>query len=119
MLKKNQKVAIYMQGFLHSDFGKMGLGIIRYLENPIVGVIDTENAGSNINIEHEIDRDIPIFSSLEEVLKKGAEVLVLGIAPSGGKIPKDWLPIIKDAINKGISIINGLHDTLGDRFNKK
>ena len=108
-----------MQGFLHSDFGKMGLGIIRYLENPIVGVIDTENAGSNINIEHEIDRDIPIFSSLEEVLKKGAEVLVLGIAPSGGKIPKDWLPIIKDAINKGISIINGLHDTLGDRFNKK
>ena len=116
---KNQKVAIYMQGFLHSDFGKMGLGIIRYLENPIVGVIDTENAGSNINIEYEIDRDIPIFSSLEEVLKKGAEVLVLGIAPSGGKIPKDWLPIIKDAINKGISIINGLHDTLGDRFNKK
>ena len=70
MLKKNQKVAIYMQGFLHSDFGKMGLGIIRYLENPIVGVIDTENAGSNINIEYEIDRDIPIFSSLE-VLKKG------------------------------------------------
>ena len=55
-----------MQGFLHSDFGKMGLGIIRYLENPIVGVIDTENAGSNINIEYEIDRDIPIFSSLEE-----------------------------------------------------
>ena len=68
-----------MQGFLHSDFGKMGLGIIRYLENPIVGVIDTENAGSNINIEHEIDRDIPIFSSLEEVLKKGAEVLVWGL----------------------------------------
>ena len=54
MLKKNQKVAIYMQGFLHSDFGKMGLGIIRYLENPIVGIIDSENAGSNINIEHKI-----------------------------------------------------------------
>ena len=49
MLKPNQKVAIYMQGFLHSDFGKMGLGVIRYLENPIVGVIDSENAGSNIN----------------------------------------------------------------------
>ena len=27
MLKPNQKVAIYMQGFLHSDFGKMGLGV--------------------------------------------------------------------------------------------
>ena len=45
MLKPNQKVAIYMQGFLHSDYGKMGLGIIRYSENPIVGIIDSENAG--------------------------------------------------------------------------
>ena len=55
MLKPNQKVAIYMQGFLHSDFGKMGLGIIRYSENPIVGIIDSENAGSNINREYKID----------------------------------------------------------------
>ena len=47
MLKPNQKVAIYMQGFLHSDFGKMGLGIIRYSENPIVGKIVSEHAGSN------------------------------------------------------------------------
>ena len=79
MLKKNQKVAIYMQGFLHSDYGKMGLGIIRFLENRIVGVIDTENAGSNINIVHEIDRDIPIFSSLEEVLKKGQRYWFWGL----------------------------------------
>ena len=71
MLKKNQKVAIYMQGFLHSDFGKMGLGIIRYLENPIVGVIDTENAGSNINIEYEIDRDIPFFKTSSKLEKIG------------------------------------------------
>ena len=63
MLKPNQKVAIYMQGFLHSDFGKMGLGIIRYSENPIVGIIDSENAGSNINREYKIDRDIPIYNS--------------------------------------------------------
>ena len=108
-----------MQGFLHSDFGKMGLGVIRYLENKIVGVIDSENAGSNISKEHKIDRDIPIYSSLEEVIKKGAEVLVLGIAPSGGKIPNDWLYLIESAVKMGLSVINGLHDTLGDRFNHK
>ena len=119
MLKPNQKVAIFMQGFLHSDFGKMGLGVIRYLENPIVGVIDSENAGSNINKEYKIDRDIPIYSSLDQVIKKGAEVLVLGIAPSGGKIPKDWLPLIESAFNAGLCIVNGLHDILGDRFNHK
>ena len=108
-----------MQGFLHSDFGKMGLGVIRYLENKIVGVIDSENAGSNISKEHKIDRDIPIYSSLEEVIKKGAEVLVLGISPSGGKIPNDWLNSIESAVKIGLSVINGLHDSLGDRFNHK
>jgi len=119
MLKPNQKLAIYMQGFLHSDFGKMGLGIIRYSENPIVGIIDSENGGSNINREYKIDRDIPIYDSLDDVVKKGADVLALGIAPSGGKIPSNWLPMIELALNAGLSIINGLHDTLGDRYNHK
>ncbi len=108
-----------MQGFLHSDYGKMGLGIIRYSENPIVGIIDSENAGSNINREYKIDRDIPIYKSLDDVVKKGADVLALGIAPSGGKIPIDWLPMIELALNAGLCIINGLHDTLGDRYNHK
>ena len=49
MLKPDQKVAIYMEGFLHSDYGKMGLGAARYLENPIVGIIDSDYYGSNLN----------------------------------------------------------------------
>ena len=116
MLKPNQKVAIYMEGYLHSDYGKMGLGVMRYHQNPIVGIIDTVNAGSNINQQHPIDRDIPIFNKLDQVIDQGAEVLLLGIAPSGGKIPDTWLPLIEQALGKGLSIINGLHDTLSHRF---
>lgn len=118
MLKSDQKVAIFMQGYLHSDFGKMGLGVLRYLTNPIVGVIDSEHAGSNINLEYDLDRDVPICATLNEVIEKGAEVLILGIAPSGGEIPQNWMPVIKLAILKGLSIVNGLHDTLNDKFKK-
>ena len=116
MLKPDQKVAVFMQGYLHSDFGKMGLGVLRYLTNPIVGVIDSEYAGSNINLEYNLDRDILIFASLNEVVEKGAEVLILGISPSGGQIPQNWLPVIKAAILKGLSIINGLHENLNHQF---
>ena len=49
MLKPHQKVALYMEGYIHSDYGKMGLGVVRYLQNPIVGIIDSQHAGSNIN----------------------------------------------------------------------
>ena len=92
MLKPNQKVAIYMEGYLHSDYGKMGLGVVRYLQNPIVGIIDTHHAGSNINQQHPIDRDIPIYEKLNQVIDKGAEILLLGIAPSGGKFPITGCP---------------------------
>lgn len=116
MLKPHQKVALYMDGFIHSDFGKMGLGVVRYLQNPIVGIIDTDHAGSNINKEHPIDRDIPIFETLNQVIDQGADVLVLGIAPSGGKIPDAWFPLIEEALGRGLSLINGLHDSLAHRF---
>ena len=119
MLKPNQKVAIYMEGYLHSDYGKMGLGVVRYLQNPIVGIIDTHHAGSNINQQHPIDRDIPIYEKLNQVIDKGAEILLLGIAPSGGKVPNNWLPLIELALVKGLSIINGLHDSLLQRFSHK
>ena len=108
-----------MEGYLHSDYGKMGLGVVRYLQNPIVGIIDTHHAGSNINQQHPIDRDIPIYEKLNQVIDKGAEILLLGIAPSGGKVPNNWLPLIELALVKGLSIINGLHDSLFQRFSHK
>jgi uncharacterized NAD-dependent epimerase/dehydratase family protein len=116
MLKPHQKVALYMEGYIHSDYGKMGLGVVRYLQNPIVGIIDSQHAGSNINKEHPIDRDIPIFEKLDQAIDQGAEVLLLGIAPSGGKIPDTWLPLIEEALERGLSLINGLHDQLAHRF---
>ena len=116
MLKPHQRVALYMEGYIHSDYAKMGLGVIRYLQNPIVGIIDSNHAGRNINQEYTIDRDIPIYKKLDQVIDQGAEVLILGIAPSGGKIPDTWHSVIKEALNSGLSIINGLHDCLGPSF---
>ena len=40
MLKENHKVAIYLEGHFSTDYGKMGIGVLRYLSNQIVAVID-------------------------------------------------------------------------------
>ena len=116
MLKPHQRVALYMEGYIHTEYVKMGLGVMRYLQNPIVGIIDSNHAGRNINQEYTIDRDIPIYKKLDQVIDQGAEVLILGIAPSGGKIPDTWHSVIQDALDSGLSIINGLHDSLGTSF---
>ena len=49
MLKSTQNIAVYMEGHIDSDYGKMGTGVVRYLKNPIVGVIDKKLAGKQMN----------------------------------------------------------------------
>ena len=116
MLKKNHKVAIYLEGHFSTDYGKMGIGVLRYLSTHIVAVIDSKNNGKNTNEFNSIKRSVPIVSTLDAAVSNGAEVLILGIAPSGGKIPEAWFKVIESAISKNLSIINGLHDTLLSKY---
>ena len=119
MLNSNSKVAVYMEGHIDSDYGKMGMGVVRYLKNPIVGVVDKAYEGKAMKEFINIPRDIKIYGNLQDVINLGAEVLILGIAPSGGRIPESWNPIIEMALEAGLSIINGLHDLLSPKWQKK
>lgn len=116
MLTPDKKVAIYMEDALGVPEGKMGHGILKYSPNPVVAVIDSKHAGKDISQFVKCDRDCPIVASIEDAKKHGAEVLVLGIAPSGGKLPDEWLPILDEAVRHGFSIVNGLHDKLAHRY---
>ena len=122
MLDPKSNVVVYMEGHIDSDYGKMGMGVVRYLKNPIKGIVDSKFAGKKINeiLEFEdLNRDILIYKNLKEVVALGAEVLILGIAPSGGKIPEQWNSIIKEAIDSGLSIVNGLHDLLNPKWRSR
>ena len=116
MLDSSSKVAIFMEGHLFTDYGKMGHGVLRYLPNTIVAVIDSENSGKNIKDCLPIDKDVPVVDHIDIAISSGAEVLILGIASSGGKIPESWFSVIDRAILKGLSIINGLHDELAIKY---
>jgi len=116
MLDNSLKVAIYMQGHLFTENGKMGYGALRYLSNPIVAVIDSENTGKNTKDCLPTNRSVPVVDSLDAAISNGAQVLLLGIANSGGIIPESWFSVIDNAILKGLSIINGLHDELAKKY---
>jgi uncharacterized NAD-dependent epimerase/dehydratase family protein len=116
MLDRSQKLAIYMEGATGDPRGKMGFGIIRYSPNPIVCVIDETNAGRDMAEVARMPKAVPIVASVREARELGAEVLVLGIAPGGGKIPEEWYPAIDEAVAGGMSVLNGLHDLVGPRY---
>jgi len=116
MLKNNQKLAIYMEANLDSDYGKMGYGVMRYIANPVCCVVDSTNAGKKVNESCSLPYDYPVVATIAEARALGAEVLVLGTAPSGGRVPEDWYPPLKAALACGMSIVNGLHDQLNQQI---
>ncbi len=116
MLEKSQPLAIFMEGALGTDYGKMGYGILRYSPNPIACIIDTAHAGQDHFPISGINRPCPVVSTVQEACALGAQVFVLGLANSGGIIPPDWIEWIDDAVAKGLSVVNGMHDLLGPRY---
>ena len=116
MLEKNRKLAIYMQDNLDTDYGKMGFGVMRYNPNPIVCVIDSTHKGKKVSEVCAMPFDYPVAGSVDEAVRMGAEALVLGTAPSGGRLPREWDGPISAAIEQGLCIVNGLHDSLNERY---
>jgi uncharacterized NAD-dependent epimerase/dehydratase family protein len=112
MLDPKHPIAIFAEATIGLLNGKMAEGILRYGRNPVVGVIDSTKAGKVIRDVCPIDSDVPIIATLDEAIAMGAKVLVLGTAPSGGRVPKDWMDMLRRAVAAGLSIVNGMHDQL-------
>jgi uncharacterized NAD-dependent epimerase/dehydratase family protein len=118
LLKQTDKIAIWMESSLDDDYGKMGISALRYLDNEILCVIDSVFAGKKLSEVSIINKDIPIVDNINKAKSMGANVLLLGVLTSGGVRPNSWNDVIKEALNQGMSIINGLHDQVYPDFSK-
>lgn len=105
-----------MEGALDNDSGKMGFGLMRFSKHPIVCVIDSNYAGKTVEEAVGLSYTIPVVATVNEAIAMEAEIMVLGIAPSGGKFPDEWDEPVSLALKSGLSLINGLHDDLNARF---
>lgn len=114
MLKPENKIIVYAQDSFGSEYAKTGIGFIRYGLAETVAVVDRKLSGKKVSQIVSGLPDIPIFDSIQsaKAVCKSADVLMIGIAPAGGKLPEDWIPDLKDAISFKLNIINGLHDFL-------
>lgn len=116
MFDPKQPLCIYMEGALDHDSGKMGFGLMRFSNHPIVCIIDSKFTGKTVREAVGLPYDIPVVASVDEAVSKRAEIMVLGIAPSGGRFPDAWGHPVSYALKNGLSLINGLHDDLNARF---
>jgi uncharacterized NAD-dependent epimerase/dehydratase family protein len=110
-----RRLVILAEGNFGFHHGKTAVGVIRYGPDDVVAVIDSTQAGGNVSSILP-DHDIPIVASLTEalILEPRPDTLLIGIAPTGGKLPDSWRATILDAIRAGLDVHSGLHTFLGD-----
>jgi uncharacterized NAD-dependent epimerase/dehydratase family protein len=111
----SERLAIFAEGLFAKHTGKTAHGVIRYGNRDVVAVIDSTCAGRTANeVEPFALQPVPIVATLEEALDRGAESLLIGVAPPGGKLDPAWRPLLLAAIEAGLSLEAGLHTQLND-----
>lgn len=108
-LTPNHRVAILLHEGIRGSNGKTGLTFLRYGEAPVVAVIDQQCAGESLSQLTGIPYEAPIVDSVASALAYQPDVLLIGIAPSGGALPEVWRQEVKQGVAAGLSVINGLH----------
>ena len=93
MLTNKNKVIIYAQGTFAGESAKTGVGFIRYGLCETVGIVDRSLVGKTSSDVIAGLPQIPIFESVEAAKKHrpDSDVLLVGIAPAGGKFPTEWI----------------------------
>jgi uncharacterized NAD-dependent epimerase/dehydratase family protein len=108
------RVAVLLHDGIEGSQGKTGMAFIRFCPSAIAVVIDAETAGQSLRDLTGLACDAPIVASVQDALTFNPEVLLIGIAPSGGVLPDPWFQEVKRAVVAGLSVANGLHTRLAD-----
>ena len=85
-----------------------------YTPGDTVAIIDSTKAGKVAQDILGYGGNVPVVASIEEGLKFQPTHLLIGIAPSGGRLPDVWRDWIKTAIRNKVHILSGLHTILSD-----
>src|SRR5439155_20528128 len=69
---------------------KTANSVIRYLPERVVGVVDRVTAGKTVQDVLGFGGTIPVVGSMAEGLALRPTAVMVGIAPSGGRLPDEW-----------------------------
>jgi uncharacterized NAD-dependent epimerase/dehydratase family protein len=109
----SDRLAIYAEGLFADSHGKTAHGIIRYGDREVVAVVDSTTAGRLANeVVPFTAKPLPVVATLREAIDLGATRLVIGVAPTGGRLPPEWKAALLEALQAGLDVEAGLHDEL-------
>jgi uncharacterized NAD-dependent epimerase/dehydratase family protein len=111
----SEKLAIFAEGLFAAHNGKTAHGVIRYGTRDVVAVVDSTQAGRTASeVVPFCLHPVPIVATLGEAVERGATTLLVGVAPTGGKLDPTWRAMLLAAIATGLHVEAGLHTQLSE-----
>jgi uncharacterized NAD-dependent epimerase/dehydratase family protein len=104
------RVAILAEGLLARRTAKTAIGVIRYAPYPVVAVIDSTRAGTDAADAIGVGSGIPVVATIDDAITRGATVVLIGTAAPGGRIPDAYRTALAEALGRGVTVWNGLHE---------
>ena len=110
---------VVCDGFFATANAKTAHGLVRGTERyRILAVIDAPTAGRDAGeVLDGRPRGIPVYASIAAALAalgQTPDFCVVGVATSGGRVTSGLRSLLAQAIEAGMSVVNGLHEFLSE-----
>jgi uncharacterized NAD-dependent epimerase/dehydratase family protein len=103
-------IAILAEGQFEPRTAKTAIGVLRYAPYPVVAIVDSTRAGTDAAAHVGVGQGVPVVASVEEAIALGASALLIGTAAAGGRIADSYRPHLARALERGLTVWNGLHE---------
>jgi uncharacterized NAD-dependent epimerase/dehydratase family protein len=107
-----RRIVILTDGHTNPITAKTASCVVRYKPTEVVALLDTTQPGRTSQELLGVGGNIPVVAKLADA--PTANTLMIGIAPSGGKLPAAWRAILLEAVDRGMCIVSGLHDFIAN-----
>lgn len=109
---RQRRLVVLTEGLSNPITAKTAVSVIRYRPEQVVAVFDSTRAGMTSQQLLGVGGDVPVIGSLDQAA--GANTLLIGIAPPGGRLPAAMRRVVFEAISRGWTIESGLHEFLSE-----
>ena len=114
-----ESAVVLANGMFMTSNGKTAHGLVRGSDRfRVVAVVDPGLAGRDAGeVLDGRPAGIPIVANLDEAVAledAPPKWCVVGIATHGGRLLPELHTLVLEAVGKGLGIVNGLHDAVGD-----
>ncbi len=114
-----KSAVVYSEAFFGTPDGKTANGLVRHSEKyEVLSVIDSTKTGVDAGAYlDDVPNGIPICADLADAIALAGrvpDVFIIGVAPLSGLLSPHQRGVVLDAMRRGMSIVNGLHEFLNE-----